>query len=367
MIIRTSVLIVIIFLSVHHQSSAAYLDEEIYKELNIDSVVEAVPDDVNEIIGSYDILSGQGLLSALENLQEKMIAAIREQVLSAAEPVIKTFKIIVICSLVSLMMPDKNFEFPTILVGCTAISYLNLSEAHSFFSDSIEMIQKIYDFSTALLPCLAGASVFTGATMSAGIKYTAAAVFMNLLLNFSNTVLVPFIKMYLVCMLGDCIFKQPILGTVSNVIHKASIMFLTGSVMLFTTYLSVAGLVTGTGELFASRIARTTLSNGLPIVGKIISDTASTMVAGASLLRNGIGVFGMLVLIGILIIPIVSIGLRYMLFKLLSNVNDFWSEQRFTKLMKGLSDGYGMMLAIVGSGFIMMFFTLLSFMQLTGV
>ena len=50
-----------------------------------------------------------------------------------------------------------------------------------------------------------------------------------------------------------------------------------------------------------------------------------------------------------------------------SNVNDFWSEQRFTKLMKGLSDGYGMMLAIVGSGFIMMFFTLLSFMQLTGV
>lgn len=364
---RTFLLVLIVFFSVQQTSHAVEIDEKLYAELGIDEVIQAAPDEMTELLEPLDLFSGQGLNEVMNALKSHVFQTVRGQVRLAIQPVIQTTLIIFLCTIISLMMPGKKQEFPITMIGCTSIAYLNLSDTRSFFSDSIEVVQSLYDFSSVLLPCLAGASVFTGASMSAGIKYTAAALFMNILLNFSNTMLVPVVSMYLVCIIGDSVFHQPILGTVSNVIHKVCTTVLTGAVVLFTTYLSVAGLVSGTGELLAARITKTTLSNGLPIVGKIISDTASTLVAGASLIRNGIGLFGMLVLVGMLVLPFVSIGVRYLFFKLISKMDHLWSEQRFTGLIRGISDAYGMMLAIIGSGFVMLFLTLLSFIQVTGV
>ena len=364
---RIFFLILIVFISVQHTSYAVEVDEKIYNELGVDEVVEAVPNDVKNLLQPLDLFSGQGLNKVMEQLKTHIFQTIRSQIILAFHPMIQTLQIILLCCIISLIIPGKSLEFPITIIGCTAIVYLNLSDARSFFSESIEIVQRMYDFSSVLLPCLAGASVFTGASMSAGIKYTAAALFMNILLNFCNTMLVPVVSMYLVCMIGDSVFHQPILGTVSNVIHKVCTTGLTGAVVVFTTYLSVAGLVSGTGELLAARIAKTTLSTGLPIVGKIISDTASTLVAGASLIRNGIGLLGMLALVGMLVIPFISVGVRYLLFKLLSKMEYLWSEKRFTGLIKGISEAYGMMLAIIGSGFVMLFLTLLSFIQVTGV
>ena len=364
---RTFILILVVFLSVRQTSYAVEADEKIYQELGVDEVIQAVPEDIGELMHPLDIFSAQGLEEVIEELKSYVLQTLQTQVGIVFQPLIQTLLIIFLCRITSLLMPGKNQDFPIVMVGCTAVAYLNLSDTQSYFSDCIEIVQRLYDFSSVLLPCLAGASVFTGASMSAGIKYTAAALFMNILLNFSNTVLLPVVSMYLVCMIGDSVFHQPILGMVSTVIHKVCTSVLTGSVVLFTTYLSVAGLVSGTGELLAARITKTTLSNGLPIVGKIISDTASTLVAGASLMRNGIGLFGMLALIGMLVIPFVSVGVRYLMFKFLSKLEILWSEKRFTGLIKGISDAYGMMLAIIGSGFVMLFLTLLSFIQVTGV
>jgi len=364
---RTFLLLLIVFFSIQQNSYAVDVDEKIYAELGVDEVIQAVPKDISDLIEPSEFLSGYGLNEALEALKLYAFQTIRGQFALAIKPIIHTTLVILLCTIVSLIMPGKKQEFPITMIGCTSIAYLNLSDTSSFFSDGIAVVQSIYDFSSVLLPCLAGASVFAGTSMSAGIKYTAAGLFMNILLNFSNTMLVPIVSMYLVCMMGDSIFHQPILGTVSNVIHKVCTTVITWAVVLFTTYLSVAGLVSGTGELLAARITKTTLSNGLPIVGKIISDAASTLVAGASIVRNGVGLLGMVVLIGMFVLPFASIGVRYLLFKLLSKMDHLWSEQRYTGLLKGISDAYGMMLAIIGSGFVMLFLTLLSFIQITGV
>ena len=47
------------------------------------------------------------------------------------------------------------------------------------------------------------------------------------------------------------------------------------------------------------KAAKFTISNMVPVVGGVISDTAETLLAGASVLRNAAGVFGMLAVIGI--------------------------------------------------------------------
>ena len=154
---------------------------------------------------------------------------------------------------------------------------------------------------------------------------------MNVLLNVSNTIMIPIVSVYLVCMIGGCVFEQELLRKVSELICWGCKTVLKGSVVLFVTYLTVTGMISGAGEDLAVRIAKTTISNGLPIVGKLVSDTASTLVAGATLLRNGVGVYGMLVIISILTIPLTSVGVRYFLFKIVSKIAALYPEKRFVK------------------------------------
>lgn len=364
---RTILMIFVIICSMSQTVSAADVQQEIYREIGIDRVMESVPTDIQMMLSDFDLLSGEGMEEVLRQIKDSLFETLKEQMEIIWKPAVNTFYVIILCSIISSLFPQKDYHFLILLVGSTIIIYLNLCDARSFFLDSIHVIQSMYDFSTVLLPCLAGASAFAGATLSAGVKYTAAALFMNILLNFSNTVLVPMVSLYLVCMIGDCVFGQSILGTVSNFIHWSCKTVLTGSVVLFTTYLTVMGMITGTGELLTVRIAKTTIANGLPIVGKIISDTASTLVAGAATIRNGAGVFGMLVIICMLIVPFTSVGVRYFLFKVVSKIASLYPEKRFGNLIEGISEAYGMILAMIGTGFVMLFLTVLSFMHISGV
>ena len=66
---RIFFLILIVFISVQHTSYAVEVDEKIYNELGVDEVVEAVPNDVKNLLQPLDLFSGQGLNKVMEQLK----------------------------------------------------------------------------------------------------------------------------------------------------------------------------------------------------------------------------------------------------------------------------------------------------------
>ena len=346
--------------------AAADLTTEMAEQLNVAEAQDALPDTVRNMLSDYDWLTGSGLENILETMKETIIQAIAEQFSTAWKPAIQTLVITILCSVLTTFGNGQQLSFPVIIAGCAAIVFLTLSDTTSFFHDSVQAINQLYNFSTALLPCLAGAAAFTGATVSSGVKYTAAALFMNLLLNFCNTFLVPLITLYLICIIGNTVFDQKILGAVSNLIRWLCTRVLTGCVIIFTAYLSVSGLISTAGDTLTARVAKTALSTSLPVVGNIISNTAATLVAGASVLRNCIGVFGMLAVLGIMVVPFASMGIRYLLFKGIGELAEMFPYHHFSALIKGIAGAFGMLIAVLGSGFIMVFMILISFMNLSG-
>ena len=198
------------------------------------------------------------------------------------------------------------------------------------------------------------------------MKYTAASLFMNILLNISDSVLIPAISVYLASFIGNVIFKQKLLGVIAKFIRWGCKTMITASTILFTAYLNIAGLVASTGDLFAVQATKTAITTALPVVGGILSDAASSLVAGASILRSSIGVFGMLSVLGMLTVPFIKLTIRYILYLAVSHLADLFPERRFTELLDGIAGAYGMLLGVIGSGCIMIFLTLFSFMQVMG-
>ncbi len=360
-------LILVILLCCTIFCSPCYAAEmQIAEQIETDTLWEVLPEEVREQLAGYDLTTGTGWEAVWEGLKIKGQEVISCQLRSVWRPAVQVLMIVVLCSMFHAVMPGDKQSLPLLLSGGTGIIALTLSDGRSFFQEGVEAVRTLYDFSTALLPCMAGVSVIAGATVSAGVKYTAAALFMNLLLNFTNGVLIPLVSAYLLCVIGDTMFDQRMMGAVADFIRRLCLTVLTGGVVVFTTYLSAAGLMSGAGDLLATRVTKSALSAGLPIVGGIVSDAASTLVAGAAVLRSGIGVFGMLAVLGILLVPFLSMGVRYLLFKAVGELAKLFPNHRFSGLIQGIANAFGVIMAVLGTGVIMIFLTLISFMQIAG-
>jgi len=128
-------------------------------------------------------------------------------------------------------------------------------------------------------------------------------------------------------------------------------------------YITVTGVVSGTADATAAKVAKTTISTVLPVVGSIISDAASTVVAGAGVLRNTIGIFGILAVLAICILPVLRLGANYLLYKLASGLTMAITDKRISTLISNLGSAFGMIMGLTGAGGIMIFFSIFSIIK----
>ena len=138
-------------------------------------------------------------------------------------------------------------------------------------------------------------------------------------------------------------------------------------IMLGLMLSGISGLISATGDMVQTRFAKAAISTALPVVGKMVSDAASTVVAGMGLVRNSIGVFGMIGVVCLCLTPFVSMGIRYLLFKAAAAAATIFPDQRFSGLIDGIGSAFGMMMAMTGTGACMVFLSIISLIQAVSV
>lgn len=338
-------------------------NESLILELN--ELQNQLPSDAKAYLKDIEIIDIESFHEIGKHLLDDFYLAVQNSIAEIKLPLIQLAMLIILSTFLDSIISADHHFFVNLFV-CTEILFLTVSESKSFFITAVSAIQQLYDFSTVLLPCLTAAALAAGASVSAGVKYSAAALFMNILLNFANSVLIPIISAYLVMMSGGCMFQQTLMTTLGNLLRKGCKLILTGGTILFTAYLNIAGLISSSGDLLALKVTKTVIASTLPVVGNIISGASSSLVAGAALLRNCIGIFGLLAILGTLLAPFAALGVRYVLFLLFSNFAELFPQKSVSDLIKAIAGAYGMMLGTLGTGFILIFMTLISFMQVTG-
>ena len=326
-------------------------------QLDSGDVVDAVPDSVKEIVGDIDDVSNtQAFLERITSAVKDMLASNFGKILKKAVCVLT---VAVLCSVLGVFGNEKTPGFVD-LCGCAAITIICVSDVNSYIRLGSETVDEISFFSKTLLPALCTATATCGAISAAAVKYAASALFMDLFISLAQNFILPFIYAYLAVSIASAAFDSKSLAGVASVFKWASTSLMTVLSIVFTAYLSISSSIASSGDAVASRVAKTAISTALPVVGGIISDAASSVVAGAELIKNTMGAFGMITVLAICISPIVVIGLNYLMFKAASAGVAALKTDRLAKLTGNIGSAFGMMLGLVGCCGAMMFISILS-------
>ena len=332
--------------------------------LGIGGVESALPESASELmqdISAADIKSAETVLSRVAGvIGDKLGSIVKKSSRNAGV-------ILIIILLCSILRTVNDCAVDAVNFGAVlAIGAVSASDAGSFMGLGRETLFQLSDFSKVLLPSLSAAASASGAVTSASAKYAVSALFMDVVLNVEMNILMPMVYAYVAAIIANAAFGGDALSGVAELLKWLCKTILTGLVIAFTAYLGLTGIITGSADAVTTRVTKTAISTLLPVVGGIVSDAAGAVISGAAVLRNALGIFGILAVLCTCLIPFLTLGANYLFYRLAAGVSSVLTDKRLSGLISGMGTAFGIVLAIVGTGAIVLFFSIISCIKAVG-
>lgn len=228
----------------------------------------------------------------------------------------------------------------------------------SNFADIINLakttIQNLVGFSYTLLPILLTLMMTTGSIASASAVQPVLLFLITFIGNIITTFLLPLI------LIGTAL---SIVSKVSDKVQidklakyfKTSVVWILGIVLtIFVGVLSLEGSLTSSVDGITAKTAKAAVSNFIPVVGKILGDAVDTVIGCSNILKNAVGIVGVIVVIGICILPIIKLAILTITYYIAGAICQPIADDKIVSLLSGMGDTFKVLLAMLISVSVML-------------
>lgn len=214
-------------------------------------------------------------------------------------------------------------------------------------------IQNIINFMNLLIPLMTTLMLTTGTVATTSIIEPILIFMINFIGMFINSFLIPLLLISITISIVSN-FSDKIQMDKLSKFFKSSIVWILGIILtIFSCTLSLEGILSSSVDGITAKTAKAAVSNFIPVVGKIMGDTVDSVIGCGNILKNSVGIIGVIIIIGIVFIPVIKIGILWFSFKMTAAVTEVIADVKIVKLIDQIADSYKILLAILFSVSIM--------------
>lgn len=279
----------------------------------------------------------------------------------AAAVCLSALVITMLCGILQDLSADAK---RTLHLVCTvALAVILFEPANALVQLGVSTVRETVDYGKLLLPAMTGAMAAQGGPTTSAALYCGTALFSTLLSSAIGKLLIPLVYVSLFVSVCNSALGQDQLRELQKLLKWVMTWMLKIILYIFTGYMAVTGAISGSVDAAAIKAAKLTISGTVPVVGGIIADASETILVSAGIVKNGIGVYGMLAVLSILIGPFIRIGAQYLLLKMTGAVCGMFGIAGSKDLIKGFSDAMGFLLAMLGAVGLLLMVSVVCFMK----
>lgn len=252
------------------------------------------------------------------------------------------------------------------LTGATAIAAILLSNTNSMIRMGSETVLELSNYGKMLYPVMATAIAAQGRMTTSTALYTGTAVFNAILGSLISGLLVPMVYVFLSLAVASSAVGEDILKKMRDIVKSTVSWCLKIVLTVFTTYMSITGVVSGTTDAAVLKATKVTISSVVPVVGSILSDASEAVLVSAGLMKNAAGIYGILAALAVFLEPFLRIGAHYLVLKATTAVCAVFGSKEMTGLIDDFSSAMGLLLAMTGSACLLLLISTVCFMKGVG-
>lgn len=302
--------------------------------------------------------------NALWKLLQNALSALNPDLVEASRVCLSVFALVMLIALIRLF-PGAS-EKTADLAGAAAIAALLLKSSDSLIRLSTATIREISEYGKLLVPVMSSALAAQGGITASTGLYAATMLFDSILSWFLSGLMIPGIYIYLAMATAKAATGDDLLKKLADFVKGICVWTLKTILYIFTGYMGITGVVSGTTDAAALKAAKLTISGAVPVVGGILSDASEAVLVGAGVVKNAAGIYGILALLAIFAGPFLRIGCHYLLLKVTGTLCSVFGTKRTTDLIEDFSSAMGLLLAVTGSVCLLQLITMVCFLQGVG-
>ncbi len=137
------------------------------------------------------------------------------------------------------------------------------------------------------------------------------------------------------------------INKISDFLKSGVVFFLGILLTVFVGVVSLEGTLSSSVDGVAAKTTKAVVSSAIPVVGKVLGDAVDTILGCGLVLKNAIGILGVIIIIGICVMPIIKLLVIMITYKLLSAVCQPIADAKIINLLDQIGDIFKIFLAIL--------------------
>jgi len=247
--------------------------------------------------------------------------------------------------------------------GSISIAAAIMTHTNAMIALGADTVRQISDYAKLLLPVMTGAMAAQGGVTTSAALYAGTAVFNAVLSSLIQSVLVPGIYFYLAIAIVNSATEEELLKKLAELIRNGTSWLLKTLLIVFTSYLGLTGVISGTTDAAALKAAKLTISSFVPVVGGILSDASESILVGVGVMKNAAGAYGILAVMAVFLHPFLRIAVHYILLKITAGLCSIFGSKTGSGLVDSFSTAMGFLLAMTASCCLMVLVSTVCFMK----
>lgn len=175
-------------------------------------------------------------------------------------------------------------------------------------------VDRMIHFMTALVPLVLTLLASMGNFGSVGMFHPLIVLMIHTIGTLIRNVVFPLLFFSAILSIVSCLSEKYKVNQLAGLLRRVSVGLLGSMLTVFLGIISVQGATASVTDGVTIRTAKYVTGNFVPVVGRMFSDAADTVVGASLLVKNAVGIVGVLILLFISAFPalkIISLALIY--------------------------------------------------------
>lgn len=198
--------------------------------------------------------------------------------------------------------------------------YIALNSFFLAFTYTKEAIDTMSSFMIALIPLILGLMATFGHVMTISFFHPIIIMLINLSGVLVSTIILPLLFLAALLLIVSSLSENYQVTHLASLFRTISLGILGAFLTVFIGVMSVQGTASAIQDGVVMKTAKFITGNFIPVIGRTFTDAADTVLSASLLLKNAVGILGVLIIIFIAAFPAIKLFVIALIYKIAAAV-----------------------------------------------
>jgi stage III sporulation protein AE len=357
-------------------SSSLEIEQQLLETVSPDHVNQFINKMNQEMNGDIPLLTSdavrgiatKGLHVSWENMWQSVMSNFFHEIKVNTYLMGKLLFLAVLCAVLKNL--QNSFEQSSISLLSYSVCFVFMSSiALTAFYNALKLasqtVEYMVGFMESLLPLLLSLLAGVGALTSASLLTPLMLFAISSMSVIVKDVVLPllFLTAALECL--NYLSETYRLSNLAGVLKQISMIVLGFSMVIFIGFITIQGAAGSVADGLVLRTAKFATATFVPVVGKMFADTVELVMGASLLLKNAVGIFGVLIVFMICVFPLIKLLSLILVIKISGALVQPLGDEKMAKCLDSMGNNlllvFGAILTVA-----LMFFLAITMIIATG-